>query len=154
MGHQNHLGNFWRLSMPRPYWSWESLFLNEPRSFPHLLSFCEKFGIFQWKSGSWDFPDSPLVKTVLPIKGTWVQSLVGELRSHMLCGTSKKLFFLIWVQIYWRHPSSLVDSKFNWTRKLKLSAYYLQGTKLDPLGCLQRPYWVSARWPRTQIIIG
>ena len=107
MEHQNYSGNFGRLSMPRPYWSWESLFLNEPRSFPHLLSLCEKFEIFQWKSGSWDFPGSPLVKTVLPIKGTWVQSLVGELRSHMLCGASKN-FFLIWVQIYWRHPFSLL----------------------------------------------
>ena len=26
----------------------------------------------------------------LPMQGAWVQSLVGELRSHMLSGTSKK----------------------------------------------------------------
>ena len=29
-----------------------------------------------------DFPGSPLVKTALPVQGTWVQSLVKELRFH------------------------------------------------------------------------
>ena len=29
-----------------------------------------------------DFPGSPVVKTALPTQRAWVQSLVGELRSH------------------------------------------------------------------------
>ena len=33
----------------------------------------------------WDFPGGPVVKTALSRQGTWVQSLVRELRSHMLC---------------------------------------------------------------------
>ena len=37
-----------------------------------------------------DFPGGPAVKTVLPLQGTWVQSLVGELRSHMPRSTAKK----------------------------------------------------------------
>lgn len=32
------------------------------------------------KTETWDFPDSPVV----PLQGTRVQSLVGELRSHVL----------------------------------------------------------------------
>ena len=31
-----------------------------------------------------------MVKTVLPKQGMQVRSLVGELRSHMLCGAAKK----------------------------------------------------------------
>ena len=37
-----------------------------------------------------DFPSNPVVKTVLPLQGTWVQSLVGELRSYMLYSTAKR----------------------------------------------------------------
>ena len=34
--------------------------------------------------------DGPVVKTlVLPLQGAWVQFLVGELRSHMLCCMAK-----------------------------------------------------------------
>ena len=34
--------------------------------------------------------DGPAVKTlVLPLQGAWVQFLVGELRSHMLCCMAK-----------------------------------------------------------------
>ena len=32
-----------------------------------------------------------MVKTVLPLKGAQVQSLVGELRSHMCHGVAKKI---------------------------------------------------------------
>ena len=33
-----------------------------------------------------------MVKTpVLPMQGLWVQSLVGEIRSHMLCSMTKTL---------------------------------------------------------------
>ena len=39
--------------------------------------------------GSW-FPGGPVVKTVLPMQRTWVPSLVGELRSHMLHGLTEK----------------------------------------------------------------
>ena len=37
-----------------------------------------------------DFPGGPMVKTLLSMQRTWVQSLVGELRSHMQCGAAKK----------------------------------------------------------------
>ena len=38
-----------------------------------------------------DFPGGPVVKTAFPLQGVQVQSLVGELRSHMPChgGMSK-----------------------------------------------------------------
>ena len=36
-----------------------------------------------------EFPESPVVRT-LPLRGTWIPSLVGELRSCMVCGTMKK----------------------------------------------------------------
>ena len=39
--------------------------------------------------GSW-FPGGPVVKTVLPMQRTWVPSLVGKLRSHMLHGLTEK----------------------------------------------------------------
>ena len=42
---------------------------------------------------AWDFPGDP-VDSNLPKQGAWVQSLVGELRSHMPCGVTKKLEFL------------------------------------------------------------
>ena len=32
---------------------------------------------------SWDFPGSPVVKICIPVQGTWVQSLVRELRFHV-----------------------------------------------------------------------
>ena len=31
-----------------------------------------------------------VVRTMLPLQGAWVESLVGELRSHMPRGTAKK----------------------------------------------------------------
>ena len=39
-----------------------------------------------------DFPGGPVVKTVFPMQGAWVQSLEGE-RSHMPLGVEKKNFF-------------------------------------------------------------
>ena len=36
-----------------------------------------------------EFPESPVVRT-LPLRGTWIPSLVGELRSCVVCGTMKK----------------------------------------------------------------
>ena len=38
----------------------------------------------------WDFPGGPVFKTVLPLKGMQVRSLVGELRSHRPLGVAKK----------------------------------------------------------------
>ena len=40
-------------------------------------------------SGFWNFPGSPVVDSVLPVQDAWVQTLVGELRSHMLHGKKK-----------------------------------------------------------------
>ena len=38
-----------------------------------------------------DFPGGPVVKTALPTQRAWVQSLVGELRSHKPhCAAQKK----------------------------------------------------------------
>ena len=37
-----------------------------------------------------DFPGSPVGKTLLPMQGAWVRSLVGELKSRMPC--HKKIF--------------------------------------------------------------
>ena len=36
-----------------------------------------------------DFPGGPMVDSVLPLQGAWVQSLVRELRSHIPCDTAK-----------------------------------------------------------------
>ena len=37
-----------------------------------------------WVRGGMEFPGSPVVNTVIPLQGVRVQSLVRELRSHML----------------------------------------------------------------------
>ena len=37
------------------------------------------------------FPGGPVIKTALPVQGSWVWSLFGELRSHMLYGMAKKI---------------------------------------------------------------
>ena len=45
------------------------------------------------KSGFGDFPGSPVVKTrLLPMQAAQVQSLVGELRSHMPSDGAKNKF--------------------------------------------------------------
>ena len=49
-----------------------------------LLKLLLKFGV------DWDFPDGPVVKTLLPLQGARVQSLDRELRSHKPHGTAKK----------------------------------------------------------------
>ena len=38
------------------------------------------------KSNPGDFTVGPVVKTVLPLQGTWVQALIREIRSCMLQG--------------------------------------------------------------------
>ena len=42
------------------------------------------------KKYDWDFPGDPVVQTLLPLQRTWVQSMVRELRSHMLCSLTKE----------------------------------------------------------------
>ena len=42
------------------------------------------------KKGLRDFPGGPVVKTALVMQWAWVQSLVRELRSHMLCDMAEK----------------------------------------------------------------
>ena len=37
-----------------------------------------------------DFPDGPMVGSMFPMQGVWVQSLVGEPRSCMLHSAAKK----------------------------------------------------------------
>ena len=39
-----------------------------------------------------DFPGGPVVDSMLPVQGVWVPSLVGELRSHVLCSVAKKIY--------------------------------------------------------------
>ena len=41
-------------------------------------------------------PDGPVVKTLLPLQGARVQSLVRELRSHMPSSVAKKKKKTIW----------------------------------------------------------
>ena len=48
-----------------------------------------KGNIILMESGR-DFPSSPVVNAAVPQQGTWVQSLVGELRSHVPHCTAKK----------------------------------------------------------------
>ena len=36
-----------------------------------------------------EFPEGPVVNTLLSVQWAWVWSLIGELRSHMLCGMAK-----------------------------------------------------------------
>ena len=46
----------------------------------------------QIKTEQRDFPGGPVAKTPhFECRGVWVQFLVGELRSRMLCGTVKKI---------------------------------------------------------------
>ena len=49
---------------------------------------------------AWDFAGGPVVRTLLPLQGAWAQSLVGELKSLMLCGVAKKKSHSRYVQIY------------------------------------------------------
>ena len=37
-----------------------------------------------------DFPGGPVVKTQLPLQGSWVSSLVRELKSYILHSAAKK----------------------------------------------------------------
>ena len=59
----------------------------------------------------WDFPGGPVVEN-LPFcyRGIWVQSLVRELRSLMLCGQKKKKNILKWIQKFLRSDEQVVKS--------------------------------------------
>ena len=56
---------------------------------PVFQAICPFAGNIQ-KGVTGDFPDSPVVRTVLPLQETRVQFLVGELRSHKPHGTAKE----------------------------------------------------------------
>ena len=56
-----------------------------PRAFPITSA-----GLGPSKRNPWDFPGGPVVKTVLPLQGARVRSLVRELRSCSLRGAAKK----------------------------------------------------------------
>ena len=49
-------------------------------------------GTVSKKSFGWNSPGGPGVKTMLPMQGAQVLSLVGLLRFHMLCSTDKKVY--------------------------------------------------------------
>ena len=51
--------------------------------------------LFKGKSHTWDFPGGPVVKTPRFLRGVWVQSPIGELRSHMAHGTAQKIKSLV-----------------------------------------------------------
>ena len=63
-----------------------STYQKTPANFPvkSLLKLLLKFSV------DWDFPDGPVVKTLLPLQGARVQSLDRELRSHKPHGMAKK----------------------------------------------------------------
>lgn len=51
---------------------------------------CYTLRFVSWKQNlPRDFSGSPVFKTVLSLQGVWVQSLLGELRPHKLCGATK-----------------------------------------------------------------
>ena len=56
-----------------------------------------------------DFPGSPVVRTLHFHTGAWVQSLIGELRSHKLFGVAKPTNKqkVSWVVVYVRPMLSL-----------------------------------------------
>ena len=48
----------------------------------------------------WDFPGGLVINTLRSTTGAWVQSLVGELRSHMLqCGQKIKIKLIVAAQL-------------------------------------------------------
>ena len=46
--------------------------------------------MFKNKEEEGDFPGGPVVNPALPMQGGQVRTMVGEIRSHMLCGSAKK----------------------------------------------------------------
>ena len=53
-------------------------------------SYADSCSINMHFCASRDLPGSPVVKAQLQTQGAWVQSLVGNLRSHMLRGVAKE----------------------------------------------------------------
>ena len=51
---------------------------------------------------SWESPGGPVVKTVLPLQGVWVRSLVGELRSHIPCSVAKNKQKKTFLSFLWK----------------------------------------------------
>ena len=55
---------------------------------PRACGFLHTYKFKGYRCG--DFLGSPVVRILLLMQGGWVQYLVRELRSHMLCGKKKK----------------------------------------------------------------
>ena len=74
----------------------------------HLKKGGGNISVFLWQALqcalntlSWDFPGSPVVKdSVLPVKGAWVWSLVGEVRFNMLCGAAMNEWMNKYIHTY------------------------------------------------------
>ena len=89
-------------------WLWKNVPCPPPPRLKKLL------GIPWWSSG---------YRILLPLEGTQVQSLVGELGSHKPCGQKKKglkaifkksfwrLWFILW-KLFWLHHRACVISVF------------------------------------------
>ena len=56
----------------------------------HNGTFCILTVVVVAKNSKRDSPGGPMVKTVFPMEGVRVQTLVKELRSHMSRSTAKK----------------------------------------------------------------
>ena len=55
-----------------------------------VLEIKQNSGLTNSKAHILELPGGPVVKMVVPLQGARVQSLVGELEYHMLCGVAKK----------------------------------------------------------------
>ena len=87
-----------------------------------------------------DTPGCPGVKITLPMEGVWVQSLVRELRSHMLQGEVK------YINTHYRSSLWLMQSPQG-RKSLELVH------SLCPLllfgGAVWGPYWTVSSWGQT-----
>ena len=88
--------NFKKPQRPLPsfiffqYWSFFISYIQGKYGTGRRLQEKWSCGIHKKKNKNREFPGSPMVKSpCFQCMGLWVWSLVGELRSHMLCGTSK-----------------------------------------------------------------
>ena len=78
------------LSKPRCVLKVEKLYFSSVKNKP-MLAECgsKKHIILELRKCSGDFPGGPVVKTALPLWGVQFQSLLGDLRFHILCSAAK-----------------------------------------------------------------
>ena len=82
MAGQSSLAQWWAKLHSLPPLLWGSSQPKTPTVLPNKLN---------KKTVSWNFPESPVVRTLrFLLQGMWIQSLVGALRSYMLCGVAKR----------------------------------------------------------------